>query len=153
MKRYFSYGIVLFVFLSLQIFAQSPTPTPTPTKPSSDADEKNSDLVITANVRADELKFEVVPNPKVEFSSNKPIKTTWEADRENLPNQVEPGVVYRNVGIQLRIYSRFGEIQKIVIDLLDEEKPANSTNNKEPTTQPANQNNQPNNTIKPPNNL
>ena len=52
---------------------------------------KTADVVITANVTARELKFDVVPNPTVEFSGKPERITIWEADRQNLPKPVELG--------------------------------------------------------------
>lgn len=140
MKKYFLYSTFFFLSLTTQIIAQNSNQNTTTTE----ADEKNSDLVITATVRAKELKFETVPTPKVDFPGNQPRQTVWEAERTNLPQTVEPGVVYRDIGIRLRIYSRFAEIQRIVIEALDETNPSNSM----PTAAPqpsntANQTNQP----------
>jgi hypothetical protein len=92
-------------------------------------DENNSDLVITANVRARELKVEIVPNPTVEFPGKPARQTVWEADRQNLPEKIEPGVTYRDIGIRLRIYSRFAEIQRIVLEAIDEEQPNSTVTN------------------------
>jgi hypothetical protein len=122
-KHLLSCGISILLF-SLAAYSQSDAPTPqnqTKNQTATEADEKNSDLVITANVRARELKVEIVPNPTVEFPGKPERKTVWEADRENLPEKTEPGVTYRDIGIRLRIYSRFAEIQRIVLEALDEE--------------------------------
>lgn len=86
----------------------------------SSENDKNADVAITANVAARELKFEIVPNPKVEFAGTKERVTIWEADRKNLPKPVETGVTYRNIGIQLRITSRFADIERIVAEALGE---------------------------------
>lgn len=88
-------------------------------KPVSEA-AKVDDLSITAMVSARELKFETVPNPTVEFSGKPERVTVWEADRRNLPRPVEPGVTYRNIGIELRISSRFADIERIVAEALGE---------------------------------
>jgi hypothetical protein len=84
------------------------------------ADEKPTEVSITANVTARELKFETVPNPTVEFPGNPVQETVWDAKRENLPRPVEPGVTYRNIGIRLRISSRFADIERIVAEALGE---------------------------------
>ncbi len=78
------------------------------------------DLSITARVTARELRFEKVPNPKVEFTGKPERQTAWEAERENLPAQVQPGVTYRNIGITLRITSVFQDIERIVAEALGE---------------------------------
>lgn len=82
--------------------------------------EETADLVIIANVTARELTFEVVPTPTVTFSGNKERKTLWEAERTNLPEQVQPGVTYRNIGIRLKIVSRLADIERIVAEALGE---------------------------------
>ena len=154
MEKHIFYGAIFLLFLSLPVFAQKTNQT---TNQTTEADEKNSDVVITATVKAKELKFEVVPTPTVEFPGNKPHQTVWEADRINLPKPVEPGVVYRDIGIRLRIFSRFTEIQRIVLEALDEEKtstPLPTQNLTTPTTtnnpQPSNPTNQINEAAKTP---
>lgn len=90
--------------------------TQTQTQPEADT----ADVSITANVTARELRFEVVPNPNVTFTGNPERKTTWEAERQNLPRPVQPFVTYRNIGIQLKITSVFADIDRIVAEALGE---------------------------------
>jgi hypothetical protein len=119
----------------VQVVAQQPTteqPTPpatstnsaaqtdAPAATSSATSAKPNDLEITANVTASELRFEAVPEPKVEFTGQPERETVWEADRQNLPRPVQPGVTYRNIGIQLRISSVFADIDRIVAEALGE---------------------------------
>lgn len=80
----------------------------------------NADISITAHIRARSLKFETVPNPTVEFPGQPARDTVWEAQRENLPTPVEPGVTYRNIGIRLKITSVFRDIDRIVAEALGE---------------------------------
>ncbi len=94
--------------------AASPAPSPTT------AATAEPDLSITANVSARELLFEVVPNPKVEFPGRPRRDTVWEAERTNLPPQVQPGVTYRDIGIRLKITSVFADIERIVAEALGE---------------------------------
>jgi hypothetical protein len=82
--------------------------------------EENADLAIIANVQAKELKFEVVPNPNVEFPGRPARATEWSAERTNLPPQVQPGVTYRDIGIRLKIVSLFPDIDRIVAEALGE---------------------------------
>lgn len=86
----------------------------------SDAGPKD-DILILANVTAKELKFEAVPSPKVEFPGTQKRATVWVTDRFNLPDEVQPGVTYRNIGITLKISSRFEDIEQIVREALGEE--------------------------------
>jgi hypothetical protein len=83
-------------------------------------DDSSADLSITAHVTADSLRFEKVPNPRVEFTGRPKRETVWEAERENLPPEVQPGVTYRNIGITLRITSVFADIDRIVAEALGE---------------------------------
>jgi hypothetical protein len=87
-----------------------------PTDPSVEA----ADIAITANVKARSLIFETVPNPIVEFPGKPDRDTVWEAQRENLPTPVQPGVTYRDIGIRLKITSVFRDIDRIVSEALGE---------------------------------
>ena len=101
---------------------REPTGPPLPVLPDirSDADVQDADVAIIANVTAKELKFDAVPNPTVEFLGKDKTQTIWHADRYNLPDQVEPGVTYRNIGIRLKITSRLADIERIVAEALGE---------------------------------
>ena len=85
-----------------------------------DPDVEAADIAIIANVTASELRFDVVPNPTVEFLDKSKNKTIWEAQRFNLPDKIEPGVTYRNIGIRLKITSRLADIERIVAEALGE---------------------------------
>ena len=127
----FAFGVVLMLTaaLSLDVSArqqqQQPpprpqaSPQPSPAARTSEADA-DADLSITARVTADSLRFEKVPNTRVEFTGRPERTTVWEADRENLPRPVQPGVTYRNIGITLRITSVFADIDRIVAEALGE---------------------------------
>jgi hypothetical protein len=97
--------------------------------------DANADLSITARVTAESLRFEKVPNPRVEFTGQPKRNTVWESDRENLPQEVRPGVTYRNIGITLRITSVFADIDRIVAEALGEVPPTDDAQ-PSPTTQP-----------------
>jgi hypothetical protein len=111
---------------------------------------EDADVAITATVTAKELRFEVVPNPTVEFPGKPKRDTVWEAERDNLPRPVEPGVTYRNIGIRLKIVSRFADIERIVaealgeVPLTDEVQPPEKTTPQQPSAQPPASTTQPN---------
>ncbi len=86
-------------------------------------DAKDADLAITGSVTAKELKFEVVPDDQVEFTGTPERKTEWTSERENLPDEVQPNVVYRDIGIKLKITSVFADIDKIVNEALGKVSP------------------------------
>jgi len=66
---------------------------------------QNPDIVLDADVRMRELCFDRVPNPQVRYRGNTERNSVWESRRENLPGEVQEGVVYRNAGVRLRIAS------------------------------------------------
>lgn len=99
--------------------ARAQTPAQTTTEGQSTAPD-TVDLAITAHVTARELKFNVVPNPTVEFPGRPRRETVWEAERHNLPQSVRPGETYRDIGITLRITSVFADIDRIVAEALGE---------------------------------
>ena len=111
------------IFLSSLIFlaalcaaAQQPAPSPD----EFNSDTSKDDVLILVNLTAKELKFDAVPNTTVEFPAKRHMTNIWVTQRQNLPDRVEPGVVYRNIGIQLRISSRLADIERIVQEALGE---------------------------------
>ena len=64
---------------------------------------QNPDIALNADVKMRELYFDRVPDPKVRFRGNTGRNSVWESRRENLPDEVQKGVVYRNAGVRLRI--------------------------------------------------
>jgi hypothetical protein len=121
--------------------------TETPGTPlASDPDVQAADIAITADIKAESLVFEAVPNPRVEFPGSHALSTVWEAFRDNLPTPVQPGVTYRNIGIRLKITSVFTDIDRIVAEALGEipvsqdarpadEKPSRTQNPQSPAPQ------------------
>ncbi len=63
------------------------------------------DIAFDADVKMRELYFDDVPDPMVRFRGNTRRNSVWESRRENLPDKVQEGVVYRNAGVRLRIAS------------------------------------------------
>ena len=66
---------------------------------------QNPDISLDADVRMRELCFDKAPNPEVRFRGNTRRNSVWGSRRENLPDEVREGVVYRNAGVRLRIAS------------------------------------------------
>jgi len=93
---------------------------PSPRRETQGAPAVEPDLSITARVTAGELLFRKVPNPRVEFTGRPRRETVWESERQNLPDAVQPGVTYRDIGITLRITSVFADIDRIVAEALGE---------------------------------
>jgi hypothetical protein len=96
---------------------------------------ESADISITATVKARSLKFDVIPNATVEFPGNPQRNTVWEAERENLPASLQPGVTYRDIGVRLKITSVFSDIDRIVAEALGE-VPADSVPAKPEATPP-----------------
>ncbi len=65
----------------------------------------NSDIALDADVRTRELYFEDAPDPEVRFRGSIRRNSVWGSRRENLPDEVQEGIVYRNAGVRLRIAS------------------------------------------------
>ncbi|MBV8857749.1 MAG: hypothetical protein JOZ02_12510 [Acidobacteria bacterium] len=109
-----------------------------------------ADLSITARVTADSLRFEKVPNPRVEFTGRQKRETAWESERENLPQQVRPGETYRNIGITLHIRSVFADIDRIVAEALGEVPKSDDAQPAPPQPQPPGANAPPAESTTPP---
>ncbi len=140
-----------------QTSTPAPTSSPAPSAPSATSSTASTapDLSITARVTARELRFDVVPNPSVEFTGQPRRETVWEADRENLPRPVQPGVTYRDSGIRLRITSVFADIERIVAEALGEvpttdDTPPVGESPPLPDAAPSNQTTPPASTATPP---
>jgi hypothetical protein len=95
-------AVLSLSLLAGSAFAQEPSPSPAdpPAEP---------DISITAKVRWKSLRFEVVGTPRVELKGA-PGTTVWEAERINLPRPVQPGVTYRDGGVDLRIEASFAQM-------------------------------------------
>ena len=65
----------------------------------------NPDIDFTANVEARELHFDEVPETKVRFWGHPERDSVWDTERKNLPEEVQRGVMYRDVNVRLRIAS------------------------------------------------
>ena len=63
---------------------------------------REPDVEIAATVRADELRFEC--KPEVVVRGAEPVTV-----RENLPDEVEPGVTYRDVAVSWRVAARLSD--------------------------------------------
>ena len=68
--------------------------------------ERPPDVEIAAAIKADELRFESAPKVEVVPYANAPADLKYESERENLPDQVEEGVTYRDVAVRWRVAVR-----------------------------------------------
>ena len=76
----------------------------TPEKKRLDSPE-NPDVEIWATVACRELRFTRVPQTRTSFWGYPERESVSGTERENLPDEVESGVIYRNSGVRLRIAS------------------------------------------------
>ncbi len=89
------------------------------------------DVAIYATVHAKELQFSEVPDVKVTFPNQEKNQTVWHSDRTILPDQVQPHVLYRDIGLRLTITSTLPNIEQIVDEALAPE-PQSTTSRRQP---------------------
>ncbi len=70
------------------------------------SDEEPGDVEIFTGVRAQELKFGIVPETKVWFEGDPADRSISRTKRENLPEEVEPGKTYRDIKVRWTARSR-----------------------------------------------
>jgi hypothetical protein len=70
------------------------------------SDEETADVEVFTSVRADELRFESVPETKVWFEGEPAERSSSKSERDNLPDEVEPDVTYRDIAVRWRARSR-----------------------------------------------
>ena len=98
---------IFAVLISTSVAAQSTPDT-----------NSTPDVAILATVHAKELRFTEVPEVKVTFPGQPQNQTVWKSDRTNLPDQVQPYVTYRDIGIRLTITSTLPNIEQILNEAL-----------------------------------
>jgi len=70
------------------------------------SDEEPADIEVLTGVRAKSLRFGRVPETKVSFSGEPAERSSSKTERENLPEEVDPGVTYRDVEVRWQARSR-----------------------------------------------
>jgi hypothetical protein len=65
-----------------------------------------ADVEIGATVRAKRLRFRGKPKTSVGFEGYPEVESDSHTERENLPEEVEPGVTYRDVEVRWRAGAR-----------------------------------------------
>jgi hypothetical protein len=68
---------------------------------------ENTDILIQGSATARELRFGSKPESHIRFWGTPHRNSDWVTERQNLPKDVEPGVTYRNIGINITIFSIF----------------------------------------------
>lgn len=67
------------------------------------------DVEITGSVRIRRLHVEKAPVVRVEFRGTPERNTVWQTNRHNLPESLQDGATYTNVGVDFVISSTFKE--------------------------------------------
>lgn len=77
---------------------------------------EDADVEIGASVKAKRLRFREKPKTQVELhgelhepEGHRALETASGSERQNLPEDVEPGVTYRDVRVRWRAAARLGE--------------------------------------------
>jgi hypothetical protein len=68
--------------------------------------DQEPDVEIAAAVRADEVNFECKPEVDVVVFADSPASAESVSERENLPDELEPGVTYRDFEVRWRVAAR-----------------------------------------------
>jgi hypothetical protein len=71
--------------------------------------DREPDVEMSFSVRAEELRFECKPEVDVVAFADSPATAESRSERENLPDEVEPGVTYRDVAVRWRAAAWLGE--------------------------------------------
>lgn len=71
--------------------------------------EGKPDLEMAAAVRAREVRFECIPEVRVVVYADVPTSAEQVSERENLPDQLEPGVTYRDFEVRWRVSARLDD--------------------------------------------
>jgi hypothetical protein len=74
---------------------------------------RKPDVEISASVRAKELRFERKPEVEIEIFGEPAVSGGSVSERENLPEELEPGKTYRDFAVHWRLAA-----------LLEEDPPA-----------------------------
>lgn len=71
--------------------------------------EREPDVELKIALRAQEVRFECKPEVVVEAYADSPATAESQSERENLPDELEPGVTYRDIAVRWRAAARFEE--------------------------------------------
>jgi hypothetical protein len=68
--------------------------------------DREPDVEMSAKVRAKELRFECKPEVRIGAYADSSASAEHVSERHNLPDEVEPGVTYRDVEVGWRLAAR-----------------------------------------------
>ena len=67
---------------------------------------RTADILFTATIRAEELRFVTAPESLVEFAGDAADESTSGSMRTNLPDEVKANVTYRDIRIDAAIAAK-----------------------------------------------
>ena len=71
--------------------------------------DREPDVEIAVAVRADEVHFECKPEVDVVVYADSPASAESVSERQNLPDELEPGVTYRDFEVRWRVAARLSD--------------------------------------------
>jgi hypothetical protein len=71
--------------------------------------EREPDVELKVCLRAKEVRFECRPEVEVTAYADSPATAQSHSERENLPDELEPGVTYRDFAVSWRVAARLNE--------------------------------------------
>jgi hypothetical protein len=73
--------------------------------------DREPDVEIAASARADEVRFECKPHVRFRAYADAPATAESVSERDNLPDEVEPGITYRNISVRWRLAARLDDAE------------------------------------------
>jgi hypothetical protein len=71
--------------------------------------EREPDVELKVSLRAEEVRFECKPEVEVVAYADSPATAESQSERENLPDELEPGTTYRDFAVRWRVAARLNE--------------------------------------------
>jgi hypothetical protein len=71
--------------------------------------EREPDVEMRVSVRGEEVRFECKPEVEVVAHADSPATAESHSERENLPEELEAGVTYRDFAVRWRVAARLNE--------------------------------------------
>lgn len=83
------------------------------------SDDEHADIDVSTSVRMRSLRFNTVPSTRVWFEGFPDEAHCLRTERENLPDEVRPGVTYEDVTVRWRVRAR--AVAQAYIDIEEDE--------------------------------
>ncbi len=69
-------------------------------------DDEPADIELLTGVHMDSVRFGVAPKTRVWFTGNPAQRSSSKTEKENLPEEVEPGTEYRDATVRWQVRGR-----------------------------------------------